>query len=198
MQRLCGQDKSLWEQASDHVVDTGDVDFIASFLKIGMLVTGYALLTLCRKHNIIGSVVEKVEISFEDLVAKSAQADPILSLEKFMSLLNRMWVGDGLVVFIQVSTRYLFVTRNTNLIYSRLDALESGKIFHASARVYQTQFTFLFGAKYQDQSWIESFYNYPTMLPNVYANALICAESKGTSKIFSKDCWRKGVKKICK
>ena len=84
------QDKSLWEQASDHVVDTEDVDFIANFLKIGMLVTGYALLTLCRKYNIVDSVVEKIGISFEDLVIKSAQADPILSLEKFMSLLNRM------------------------------------------------------------------------------------------------------------
>ena len=49
VQRLCGQDKSLWEQASDYVVDTGNVDFIAKFLKIGMLVTGYGLLTLCRK-----------------------------------------------------------------------------------------------------------------------------------------------------
>ena len=86
VQRLCGQDKSLWEQASDYVVDTGDVDFIANFLKIGMLVTGYALLTLCRKHDIIDSVIGKIGLSFEDLVMKSAQADPILSLEKFMNL----------------------------------------------------------------------------------------------------------------
>ena len=60
VQRLCGQDKSLWEQASDHVVDTEDVDFIANFLKIGMLVTGYALLTLCRKSGIINSVIGKI------------------------------------------------------------------------------------------------------------------------------------------
>src|ERR1700733_6235530 len=64
VQKLCGQDKSLWEQASDHVVDTEDVDFIANFLKIGMFVTGYALLTLCRKYNIIDSVVDKIDISF--------------------------------------------------------------------------------------------------------------------------------------
>ena len=37
VQRLCGQDKSLWEQASDYVTDTGDVDFIANCLNLGML-----------------------------------------------------------------------------------------------------------------------------------------------------------------
>ena len=63
-----------------------DVDFIANFLKIGMLVTGYALLTLCRKSGIIDSVVGKIGVSFDDLVMKSAQADPILSMEKFMNL----------------------------------------------------------------------------------------------------------------
>ena len=62
VQRLCGQDKSLWEQASDHVIDTEDVDFITNFLKIGMLVTGYAILTLCRKGDIINDVLEKIGI----------------------------------------------------------------------------------------------------------------------------------------
>src|ERR1700722_3039329 len=59
VQRLCGKDKSLWEQASDHVVDTENVDFIANFLKIGVLVTGYALLTLCRKSSIVNSIRHK-------------------------------------------------------------------------------------------------------------------------------------------
>src|ERR1700722_17882612 len=76
VQRLCGQDKSLWEQASDYVVDTGNVDFIANFLKIGMLVTGYALLTLCRKSGIINSVIGQIGPSFNDLVIRSAQAVP--------------------------------------------------------------------------------------------------------------------------
>src|ERR1700678_3657627 len=83
VQRLCGQDKSLWEQASDQVVDTEDVDFIANFLKIGIFVTGYALLTLCRRYDIIHSVIGQIGVSFEDLVIRSAQADPILPLEKF-------------------------------------------------------------------------------------------------------------------
>ena len=112
VQRLCGQDKSLWEQASDYVVDTEDVDFIANFLKIGMLVTGYALLTLCRKYDIFDSVVEKIGFSFDDLVIKSAQADPILSLEKFMSLLNRMPIDDGWIAFIDISTK-IFVHHRT-------------------------------------------------------------------------------------
>src|ERR1700678_1666330 len=71
VQRLCGQDKSLWEQASDYVVDTGDVDFLANFLKIGILVTGYLVLTLCRRHDVWGSVVGKTGFSFENLVDKS-------------------------------------------------------------------------------------------------------------------------------
>ena len=73
VQRLCGQDKSLWEYAADYVVDTRNADFIASFLKIGMLVTGYALLTLCRKYDIVDSVVGKIGPSGDDLVMKSAQ-----------------------------------------------------------------------------------------------------------------------------
>ena len=137
VQKLCGQDKSLWEYASDYVTDTERVNFIAKFLKIGMLVTGYALLTLCRKYDIADSVVKKTGISLEDLVIKSAQADPILSLEKFMSLLNRMSNDNGLKLFLSISTRYLFLTGHTDLIYSRLDALDSGSIRHADARDHQ-------------------------------------------------------------
>ena len=64
VQRLCGQDKSLWEQVSDHVVDTEDVEFIANFLKACMFVTGYALLTLCRKSGILDNVLDATDISF--------------------------------------------------------------------------------------------------------------------------------------
>ena len=88
---------------------------------------------------------------------KSAQADPILSMEKFMNLLNRMSNDDGLKSFISISTRYLFITGRADLIYSRLDALENGKILHADARTYQIQDAFIYGAKFQDQNWIESF-----------------------------------------
>ena len=149
--------------------------------------TGYALLTLCRKSGIFDSVGEKIGISFNDLVTKSVQADPILSTEKFMNLLNRMSPDDGLGEFIDISTEYLFITGHTDLIYSRLDALENGKILHASARAYQIQVAFLFGARYQDQSWIESFYDNPMILPNVYAKALIDAGRKGiNNKLFKR------------
>ena len=92
---------------------------------------------------------------------KSAQADPILSLEKFMNLLNRMSMDDGLKSFMSISTRYLFITGHADLIYSRLDALENGKILHADARSFQIQYAFFFGAHFQDQNWIESFYDNP-------------------------------------
>ena len=187
IQRVCGKDKSLWEQASDHVVDTEDVDFIANFLMISILVTGYALLTLCRRHEIIDSVVEKVGISFAHLGMKAARADPILSLEKFMRLLNRMLMGDGLERFMECSTRYLFIAGRTDLIYSRLDALENDKTLHAVARWLQIIVAFLFGARYQDQGWIERLYDYPMICEYYYAEALIMAGGKGiNNKIFKR------------
>ena len=50
-----------------------------------------------------------------------------------------------------MSTKYLFITGHSDLIYSRLDALENGKIRHADARAYQIQSAFMFGADFQDQ-----------------------------------------------
>ena len=50
---MCGEDKPLWEKASDcvtdHLTNVQDHDFIADFLKVAMLVTGYAALTFCRR-----------------------------------------------------------------------------------------------------------------------------------------------------
>ena len=179
VQKLCEQDKSLWEQASDYVVDTGNVDFITSFLKIGMLVTGYAFLTLCRKYNIVESVVEKIGPSFPELFIRSAQADPILSLEKFMSLLNKMLNDEGLYEFINFSTEFLFRTNHADLIYSRLDAFENGKILHAQARAFQIRLAFFYGAQFQDQNWIESFYDNLNVGPNSYAQAVIQVGREG-------------------
>ena len=51
VQRLCGQDKSLWEQASDYVVDTGDPDFIANFLNLGMLFNTTDILLCHLLHH---------------------------------------------------------------------------------------------------------------------------------------------------
>ena len=68
---------------------------------------------------------------------------------------------DGLKIFINISTRYLFITGHADLIYSRLDALENGKILHADARAFQIQVAFFYGAQFQDQNWIESFYDNP-------------------------------------
>ena len=80
-----------------------------------------------------------------------------------MSMLNRMPIGDGLKSFISISTKYLFITGHTDLIYSRLDALENGKILHSNARAYQIQAAFLYGAEFQDQSLIEGFYENPAI-----------------------------------
>ena len=189
VQRLCGKDKSLWEQASDHVVDTENVDFIANFLKIGVLVTGYALLTLCRKSSIVNSIRHKTIIdgTFYDLMTRSAQTDPILPTEKFMDLLNRMSDEDGVEVFMSYSTEYLFIMERTDLISSRLDALEDRKLLHVYARVHQIREAFVFGAIYQEQSWIESFYDHCMIKSDVYADALIYAGREGiNNKIFER------------
>ena len=90
VERRCGQDKSLWEQASDYVVDREDVDLIANFLKTGMLVTGYTFLIVCKRDDMISRVVRKMGISCDEFVVMSAQADAMLSGEKLMNPLKRV------------------------------------------------------------------------------------------------------------
>ena len=74
-----------------------------------------------------------------------------------MSLLNKMSNDEGLYKFINFSTEFLFRTSHADLIYSRLGALENGKILHEQARAYQIQLAFFHGACFKTKIGSKAF-----------------------------------------